>query len=107
MKTPIRWLSLLCGLLLSLPLMAGEDIWIDVRTDQEWDAGHLQGAEHIPFEQIGDKIAAITDDKDAAIKLYCRSGRRAGIAQKALEELGYTNVENVRTLEAAREQAGQ
>lgn len=67
---------------------------IDVRTEKEWTAGHVEGAALIPHEQIADRIAGVVADKDAPIALYCRSGRRSGIAMESLKKLGYTNVVN-------------
>ena len=71
-----------------------DEIWIDVRTQEEWDAGHLEEAVHIPHEQIAAKILEVTENKDATIHLYCRSGGRAGRAKSALEAIGFTNVIN-------------
>jgi phage shock protein E len=67
---------------------------IDVRTQPEFDAGHLEGALRIGHEQIDDLGSAIGADKDRAVVLYCRSGRRSGLAQKALQQRGFTNVVN-------------
>jgi len=75
---------------------------IDVRSQAEWDAGHLDGAILIPHTQIGDRIAQVAPDKAQPIFLHCRSGRRTGAALATLERLGYTNVENVGTLADAR-----
>lgn len=69
-------------------------IWIDVRTAGEFNAGHLDGALHIPYDVIGDQITSAIPDKDAEIHVYCRTGRRSGIALKTLEGMGYTNVVN-------------
>lgn len=84
-------------------------IWIDVRTAEEYNAGHLQGAVHIPHEQIADKIAAVTADKNAVIYLYCRSGRRSGLALESLQALGYSKVVNAGGYEAlkAKKTTGQ
>ncbi|MGY8822956.1 MAG: rhodanese-like domain-containing protein [Candidatus Latescibacterota bacterium] len=60
----------------------------------EYNSGHVDGAAHIPYEIIGDKIAALSQDKSRDIVLYCRSGRRSGIAQKTLQDMGYTRVVN-------------
>lgn len=68
--------------------------WIDVRTGAEFAAGHLEGAVNIPHDRIGTVIGGVVPDKDREIRLYCRSGRRSGIALKTLKELGYTNVIN-------------
>ena len=67
---------------------------VDVRTQEEWDEGHLQSAVHIPHDEISDEIAKHAKDKQRKIVLYCRSGGRAGVALQALKKLGYTNVEN-------------
>ena len=71
-----------------------ETLWIDVRTPAEYASGHVEGAINIEFQQIGEAIATVTKDKDSDIRLYCRSGRRSGVAKQALVELGYTNVHN-------------
>ena len=63
-----------------------EGVWIDVRSPEEYAEGHLSDSTNIPLEQITGKIAPIT--------LYCKSGRRAGLAKQMLEKLGYTNVSN-------------
>lgn len=69
-------------------------IWIDVRTADEFNIGHLEGATHIPYEEIAARISEITTDKDATIHLYCRSGNRSGIAQQTLQMMGFKNTVN-------------
>ena len=71
-----------------------EVIVIDVRSQEEWDSGHVEQAVHIPHTEIADRISEVTTDKDAKIVLYCAVGGRAGKAKSFLEKLGYTNVEN-------------
>lgn len=73
---------------------------VDVRTDVEFQEGHLQGALNIPYDQITTRLAELPADKSRPVVLYCRSGRRSGIAQKALEELGFTNAVNAGGYEA-------
>lgn len=68
--------------------------WIDVRTAEEYSAGHIEGAALIPYEVIADNISKITTDKNADIRVYCRSGRRSGVAKDTLTAMGYTNVVN-------------
>jgi phage shock protein E len=75
---------------------------IDVRTQAEWDEGHLDIATHIPLDQITDRITEVAPDKAQKIYLHCRSGGRSGQAKTQLEGLGYTNVENAGGLEDAR-----
>ncbi|WNO11055.1 rhodanese-like domain-containing protein [Teredinibacter sp. KSP-S5-2] len=69
-------------------------IWIDVRTAGEFSTGHHPEAVNIPYDVIASQIASVTEDKNADIRLYCRSGRRSGIAQMTLKNMGYTNVRN-------------
>ncbi len=69
-------------------------LWIYVRTVEEFNAGHIEGAAHIPFEEIAARISEVTTDKNATIHLYCRSGRRSGIAQETLKNLGFKNAVN-------------
>jgi phage shock protein E len=76
-------------------------IIIDVRTEAEWNEGHIEGAILIPYEVIGEKIGAVTKDKSSRTYVYCRSGRRSQIAKKSLEKLGYKDVVNIGSLEEA------
>jgi phage shock protein E len=68
---------------------------IDTRTLDEFNAGHVQGAELIPYDQIRQGIASVAPDKQTPVILYCRSGRRAGIAEQVLVNMGYEKVINV------------
>jgi phage shock protein E len=104
----MRSLLATLGLLICLPLMAGEaelnaavtalqspdSVLIDVRTAEEFAAGAVPGAELIPHEQIASRISAIAPDKDTPIVLYCKSGRRSGIAEESLRAMGYRNLIN-------------
>ena len=65
---------------------------LDVREQDEYDAGHISGAILIPFTQIEAKANEMLPDKDQLILVYCRSGRRSKIAAEALVKLGYTNI---------------
>ena len=65
---------------------------LDVREQDEYDAGHISGAILIPYTQIEAKANEMLTDKDQLILVYCRSGRRSKIAAEALAELGYTNI---------------
>lgn len=73
---------------------AQQEIWLDVRTAEEYSTGHVENSTHIPYQLVGDQIAALVSDKDTVIHLYCRSGNRAGKALKVLQEMGYTNAHN-------------
>jgi len=74
--------------------LADRDLLIDVRTPEEFNRGHLPGAINIPYTEIRQNIGRLTRDRQARIVLYCRSGRRSGIAQKTLVDMGYTSVIN-------------
>ncbi|MCO8123118.1 rhodanese-like domain-containing protein [Stieleria sp. TO1_6] len=76
------------------PVSESDAIVIDVRSQEEWDDGHVEQAVHIPHTEIADRIGEVTDDKNAKIVVYCAVGGRAGKAKTKLEELGFTNVEN-------------
>ena len=67
-------------------------IILDVRTQEEYDQGHIPGAIVISHEEIAEKAEKMLTDKDQLILVYCRSGRRSKIAAEALGELGYTNI---------------
>lgn len=74
---------------------------VDVRTQQEWDAGHLDGAVLIPYDKIDQGIVAVAPDKKSRIYLYCRTGRRTGLAYDTLKKAGYEDLINLSTLENA------
>jgi phage shock protein E len=67
---------------------------VDVRSQAEFDAGHLEGALHIPHDEITARAAELGDDMNRAIVVYCRSGHRSGLAQESLNELGFVKVHN-------------
>ena len=67
-------------------------IILDVREQDEYDAGHIPGAIVISHEEIAEKAEKVLTDKDQLILVYCRSGRRSKIAAEALAALGYTNI---------------
>ena len=67
-------------------------IILDVRTQEEYDEAHIDGAILIPDYEIADKAESVLKDKDQLILVYCRSGRRSKLAAEELVKLGYTNV---------------
>ncbi|WP_373817967.1 rhodanese-like domain-containing protein [Glaesserella sp.] len=69
-------------------------IWIDVRSAEEYQTDHIDGALNIPYDALAEQIAKISPNKDEPINLYCRSGRRAEVALTELKKLGYTQVTN-------------
>lgn len=85
------------------PVALAQSLWIDVRTAEEYKAGHLEGAINIPYDEIEQKITAVNVDKTADIQLYCRSGRRSGIALETLRSLGYSKVTNAGAYEQLKQ----
>jgi len=79
-------------------------VMIDVRTDEEWRAGYIEGAIHIPLSEIKKNIENYEISKDEEILLYCRSGNRSGRAKVILDELGYTNTTNIGGIESVSEE---
>lgn len=70
----------------------GEDvILLDVRTQEEYDAGHIPGAVCLPNEDISAGLP-LPYGKEAEILVYCRSGRRSALAAEKLADMGYENV---------------
>lgn len=64
---------------------------LDVRTQKEWDEGHLKGAKLVTLSEAGfaDKAKAVLDPKKPVV-VYCRSGKRSAKAAKQLRDAGFT-----------------
>ncbi|WP_019635214.1 rhodanese-like domain-containing protein [Paenibacillus fonticola] len=78
---------------LSARLKKGEAVkMLDVREPEEWAAGHIEGAKHIPLGQILERLREL--DADEELIVICRSGNRSGLACELLEEKGF-NVVNM------------
>jgi rhodanese-related sulfurtransferase len=65
---------------------------IDVREDNEWQAAHAEGAEHLGKGIIERDIETAVPDKSTELILYCGGGYRSALASDALQKMGYTNV---------------
>ncbi|MDP2324113.1 MAG: rhodanese-like domain-containing protein [Gammaproteobacteria bacterium] len=75
-------------------MVARGALLVDVRTPQEFSAGHVEGAINIPHTDVESRASEFGENKDREIVLYCRSGHRSGLAQESLKALGYTKVFN-------------
>ena len=84
-------------------LAVSKALVLDVRTENEWNQGHLSSAKHIEWQDIAEKIRKERVKKTQRIYVYCGSGKRAEKAKNALEDLGYTNVINAGGLMEAKE----
>lgn len=65
---------------------------LDVRTEAEFVAGHVPGAMNISHDLLAGRLSELGDDKTQSIVVYCRSGRRAGVAEDILRDAGFTNL---------------
>ena len=68
---------------------------IDVRSEQEYNEGHINGAINIPLYEIKTLLPKCVKDKKQCIILYCSGGIRSKKAQTILNSMGYTEVYNV------------
>jgi rhodanese-related sulfurtransferase len=66
---------------------------LDVRTPEEYVAGHVPGAVNIPHDQVAARLAEVPKDRD--VVLYCRSGKRAALAGGVLAGNGYTRLQHL------------
>lgn len=83
-----------------------EFVLLDVRTSEEFMAGHLPKAVNIPRGKLEFMIGKHYSQKDADIVVYCRKGGRAALCAKALSDIGYTNVKNLKGAFKAWGEAG-
>ena len=65
-------------------------LMLDVRTLEEWTAGHIPGATLIPLDQLSQRYGELPSDQE--IVIYCRSGNRSGQALNFLENAGFTDI---------------
>src|SRR3954462_12089496 len=66
---------------------------VDVRESEEWDAGHIPGAKHVPRGYLESRIEGAVADRAQRVVIYCASGQRSALAAHTLrEQLGYENV---------------
>jgi phage shock protein E len=70
---------------------------LDVRTAPEFEGGHVPGALNIPFDQVAARSAEL-GAKEKPVLLYCRSGRRSGIAAAELVKQGFTAIYDFRSI---------
>ena len=86
-------------------LMDSEEgyIILDVRTQEEYDLGHIPGALLIPNEVIREQAEEQLTDKEQLILVYCRSGRRSAMAAEKLKQQGYTQLRDLKGYQEAAE----
>lgn len=88
------------------PEVSADAIILDVRTPEEYVAGHLDGAKLLDFNGGAVAEALPNLDPDGEYLIYCRSGNRAGQAITLMEQAGFTNLTNLGSLEQAAKSTG-
>lgn len=69
-------------------------VLLDVRTKEEYEAGHIENSVNIPLQSIETASEKITD-KNIPLFVYCQSGARSKKATDALKAIGYVNITNI------------
>ncbi|WP_329887699.1 rhodanese-like domain-containing protein [Pseudoramibacter faecis] len=67
---------------------------IDVRTPEEYAAGHIPNSQNWPLQKIA-TVDLLVADKNVPVYLYCRTGRRSGLAARTMQTAGYRQVTNI------------
>lgn len=73
---------------------AQEVVYVDVRTPAEYASGHVEGAIHIPHDEMASRWQELEPYRDREMVVYCRTGRRSGLALNVLKQHGFTNARN-------------
>jgi hydroxyacylglutathione hydrolase len=74
-------------------MAAGTTAVVDVRSANEWAAGHIAGAQHIPLGYLADRCRTLPTTQPIVVQ--CQSGARSAIAASLLERLGFSDVTNL------------
>jgi rhodanese-related sulfurtransferase len=70
-------------------------VLLDVRSAKEYNEGHIDGAINISYDNIADNLSKLEKYKNSTVVVYCRSGRRAGIAEELLSKNGFKNLRHL------------
>lgn len=110
----LAWLGIWAAVCNAATLVSAEDVFrdksphliLDVRTAQEFAEGHLPGAINIPHDVVSGDDPRLKGWKDKPVLVYCRSGRRSGLAADKLEQAGFSQVQKLKGDLPGWEQAG-
>lgn len=83
-------------------LLKADAVIVDVRTDKEYNSGHIEGAVNIPLDRFREDIGTVAEDKNAPLLLHCASGTRSAFARRMAMGMGYTNAHNLGSYGRAR-----
>ncbi len=78
-------------------------ILVDVRTKEEYDENHIDGATLISLDNIENDVSKIISDKNTYVIVYCKSGTRSHEAYEKLTSLGYKNVYDLGSIDNWKE----
>ncbi|MCO6412935.1 MAG: rhodanese-like domain-containing protein [Thiogranum sp.] len=70
-------------------------VFLDIREEVEYRAGHIPESIHIPMKQLPDRVAELNKHKGRPVIAYCRSGSRSNSAGSLLKKHGFENVYNL------------
>lgn len=73
----------------------GAPLVLDVRSEREYQSGHVPGAVHINYQELSSRLSEVSADRDEEVVVYCEVGGRADVANEVLESAGYTRVRNL------------
>ncbi len=76
-------------------MIARGGLLLDVRTPEEFAAGHVEGAVNVPVQELAEKWASLSVPDDREVVVYCRSGRRSAQAKTVLEGKGVKRVVDI------------
>jgi len=82
-------------LLTALDKETANIVVLDVRSAKEYSDGHIAGAINISHNTIEDNLSQLAQYKDKTVVVYCRSGRRAGIAEGILASNGFKDLRHL------------
>ncbi len=73
-------------------LNRGKTVVLDIRTTEEFAAGHLRDAKHIPLADLASRLGELDKFKDKSVIVVCQTGARADKAMAMLSAAGFTDV---------------
>jgi len=83
------------ALLAALKAPNNDIVLLDVRSEDEYNHGHVAGAINISHDAIEENLKQLIQYKNSTVVVYCRSGRRAGLAENILSSSGFNNLHHL------------